>query len=206
MPAVIVAVLLQIASFSILYVVFTRRIRFQLSKGQILEEIRDEVHGLIVEMNQTADRNVGLAEERIKRLQVLISESDKKIQLLSREIEKHQVGVDVYEKLKESSRKRVLSSESTSAGNIREEKISYDPVISTSISPSIDNRESKGTEADGKIRETDVDEDVDTLSDRVVRLARQGFGSRIIAQKLDSSLGEVELILSLQSGRDGKEA
>ena len=206
MPAVIVAVLLQIASFSILYVVFTRRIRIQLSKGQILEEIRDEVHGLIVEMNQTADRNVGLAEERIKRLQVLISESDKKIQLLSREIEKHQVGVDVYERLKESSRKRALTSESTSTGNIREEKISHDPVISPSISPSINNRESKGTEADEKTRETRVDEDADTLSDRVVRLARQGFGSRIIAQKLDSSLGEVELILSLQSGRDGREA
>ena len=205
MPTFVIALLAQIASFAILYAVFNRRIRKQLSKGQLLEEIRDEVHGLLVELNQTTDRNVGLVEERITRLRSLLSDSDKKIQILSREIEKHQVGVDVYEKLKKSSRRMpspepALPQPTSQAQQPNGGEINNGPG---------NRRESpiqiSGSDADvaqSHVPESDVRKE--SLSDRVMRLARQGFDSRIIAQKLDSTLGEVELILSLQSERDGR--
>ena len=209
MPAVIVAVLLSIASFAVLYVLFMRRIKNELTTRRLLDELRDEVNSLVVELNQTTDRNVGLVEERIKRLQNLISETDKRIQLLGREMEKHQVGVDVYEKLKRSSQRMTFPrgadtpvSGSVASGNRAESGTDIGRNGSEAAAPAADGAAANPSIEAGESSEPS--ESSGTLSERVMRLANQGFDARIIAQKLGSTLGEVELILSLKHDRDGR--
>lgn len=178
--ALLVTVLLNALMFAVIYTVTTRRIRKELSGSRVLEAIRDEIQSLIVELNQTTDRNVSIAEERMRQLRELIAEADKKIQLVSRETEKHQVGVDVYNRLKDKSLR------SPPAGSVSSD--------STDREPTPEERDREG-------RETSRSPGEEPLADRVVRLSRQGFDARMIAQQLGAGLGEVELILSLRSGR-----
>ena len=44
-----------------------------------------------MELNQASDRNVGLIEDKVTRLQQLLKEADRKIVVLNRELDKHNV-------------------------------------------------------------------------------------------------------------------
>ena len=155
----LVVVLLNLLLFAILYIIFSRRIHKSLDTTEIMDSIRNELQHLVVELNQTTDRNVRLAEERIQRLKGLLNETDKKLQILSRESDKHNVGIKVYDQLKRSA-----------ASTIR-------------------------TPPDMQARETEQY----TRSGEVLRMHRQGFSAKVIASKVDATLGEVELIISLEN-------
>ena len=57
---------------------------------------------MVVQLNQTTDRNVSLLEDRIRQLTELLAKADKKIGLLRREGEKHEVSQSVYNHLVKS--------------------------------------------------------------------------------------------------------
>ena len=97
--AVLLAV--ELGGLALVYVVLRERIRRSLSSVSQIREIRDEVDRLIVELNQTTDRNIALVEDRIAALNELLGKADKKIGLLRRETEKHEMGQRVYESLGE---------------------------------------------------------------------------------------------------------
>ncbi len=175
MNAVVVTVLLNAATFAVLYIVLTRRVRRELDAGETLDAIRDEINALVVELNRTTDRNVGIAEERMRTLRKLIDTADRRIQLANRELEKHQIGVDVYNKLKSSAERRPVPDSRARA-------------LPTS------SAESSGAA------------EAESLARRVERLSRQGFDARIIAGRLGTTVGEVELILSLRDGRNRSES
>jgi hypothetical protein len=183
MTAVIVSVLLNTAAFVVLYAILSRRVRRELDARAVLDAIRDEVNGLVVELNQTTDRNIGLAEERMRSLKTLIDTADRKIQLASREFEKHQIGVEVYNKLKSSSLRRAQS-------GVENPKADQTHRGDENATPGTAPRGDEPQEADER-----------PLADRVAELSRQGFDSRIIASRLGTTVGEVELILSLRGGR-----
>ena len=161
MLATIIAIALNGAFCLVVYLLFQARIRRALDAGEIVDRIRDEVNHMVVDLNQTTDRNVRLIEERIERLQDLLMKADKKVQLVSREYHRYEVGMDVYDKLKKA------------AHSAETETVEVSP------SPGI--------------------EEV-SLSSSVMALHRQGFDPRIIAGRLGKTLGEVELIISLNTG------
>ncbi len=78
-----------------------------------IADIREEVSRLLVELNQTTDRNIGLMEDRIASLNEQLVTADKKIALLRREIEKHDVGTQVYSRLVEARPPRLATPEPT---------------------------------------------------------------------------------------------
>ena len=82
------------------FIYVKRRIDAGLSGEKLINDLRDEVNHLIVELNSTTERDLVFIEERITKLQRLIQEADKKILLLSRESERHRIGSEVYDKLK----------------------------------------------------------------------------------------------------------
>jgi Na+/phosphate symporter len=72
----------------------------------VLESIREEVDRIIVELNSTTDRNITLLEDKVQSLTTLIEQADKKIGILRREIEKHELADKVYSDLAEKRVKK----------------------------------------------------------------------------------------------------
>ncbi len=204
MSAVLVAFFVSVSLFFIGFVVLRRLIRRELEAGAVLDTIRDEINSLVVELNQTADRNVALVEERIRTLQELLSEADKKVQLVGREMRKHDMGLDVYNKLKKGAAIKGASEsaeahhEANADGNVADRTNERKPatVSNQSISGNDVLERKNSSESE---RNTS---DEQSVSERVMNLHHQGFEPRIIAQKIGTNVGEVELIISIRAGRN----
>jgi hypothetical protein len=95
--AILLAV--ELGGLLLIYVILRERFRRSLLAASQTREMRDEVDRLIVELNQTTDRNIVLIEDRIASLNELLGKADKKIGLLRRETERHEMGVRVYDSL-----------------------------------------------------------------------------------------------------------
>ena len=98
---VLITLILDVGGLLLIYVLLRDRVRRAASSDAHIAEIRDEVSRLLVELNRTTDRNIALIEDRITSLNELLSSADKKIGLLRRETEKHDVGTQIYSRLAE---------------------------------------------------------------------------------------------------------
>jgi hypothetical protein len=183
---VLLSVAVNILLILILYLIARKRIRRILDGGDAVDAIRDEINRLIVELNQTSDRNIGIIEERIGRLKRLVDEADRKITLLSKESEKVRIGYDVYDRLKKSKSLVKEGSEQNT------EPESNAPKESAALSESV--------AALGTANKTGTT-DGGNATAQVLELYRQGFEPKFIAAKTGSTLGEIELIISLAGGR-----
>jgi hypothetical protein len=70
------------------YFLLNKKISKILDSEKILSRVDDEVNNLILDLNQTTERNILLVEDRIKKLSELIKDSDKSILLLNRELDR----------------------------------------------------------------------------------------------------------------------
>ncbi len=147
-----------------------------LDGGEFIDSIKDEINHLVVELNQTAERNIGIIEARINRLQKLVDSADRKIALLGKEREKVKLGREVYDRLKKSA-----------------------PLVATSDSPSTETAVSPVPK---EAADAALPEPGRSSADEVLDLHRQGFDTRLIASRTGSTLGEVELIISLAHGKE----
>lgn len=141
----------------IMYQYFRRRIEKRLSSEDLLDEMRKEVGGIILELNKTTERNIGLIEERLSVLKEVLETADKRIILIKREAEKHEVSTQVYNKILQKNRPQ--PEEGENSGESGRKALSYEEVMN---------------------------------------LYRKGISAGIIAGKLGTTVGEVELIISLQ--------
>lgn len=82
--------------FSVAYILISRKIENKFERESILEDIRSEVNQLVVELNQTTDRNIDLIEQKIHELNDTLSHADKRINLFQKETEKHDMSAKVY--------------------------------------------------------------------------------------------------------------
>ena len=98
---ILILLAVEIGGLLVIYAVLRERVRQGTSAAAQSRELRDEVSRLVVELNQTTDRNIALVEDGIARLNEVLARADKKIGLLRRESEKHDVGVQVYSRLAE---------------------------------------------------------------------------------------------------------
>ncbi len=97
---------LLIAGFFVVYLILKRGLSKSLDPQTVLESIREEVDRIIVELNSTTDRNITLLEDKVQSLTTLIEKADKKIGILRREIEKHELAGKVYSELAEKRAKK----------------------------------------------------------------------------------------------------
>ena len=129
---------LQLIGFAVLYIVLRRYLDRKLRGFDEAPELRSRVAELTAAMNATAERNVTLLEDRIRRLDESLREADRH--------------------------------------------------LSQSVPESCP--EAPADAGDDGERQA-----------RVVRLRRLGFSSAVIADRLATSQGEVELILNLAADR-----
>jgi ATP/maltotriose-dependent transcriptional regulator MalT len=81
------------------YLVLKRKLARALSAAAILGEVREEVNRILVELNQTTNRNITLIEDRIRSLNELLGKADKRIALMQREAEKQELASRLYSEL-----------------------------------------------------------------------------------------------------------
>ena len=98
---ILVMLVVDFGGLLLVYILLRDRVRRATSVDSQIAEVREEVSRLLVELNQTTDRNIALIEDRIARLNESLSAADKKIGLLRRESEKHDVGAQIYSRLAE---------------------------------------------------------------------------------------------------------
>ena len=103
---ILILLALDIGGLLLVYALLRDRVRRATTAEAQVAEIRDEMSRLVVDLNNTTDRNIALIEDRIAGLNDLLAAADKKIGLLHREMEKHDVGTKVYGRLVEGRQGR----------------------------------------------------------------------------------------------------
>jgi len=78
---------------------FKRYIKRRTSESKLLDEHRTEAHSLIVEINAATDRSVQLVEDRLETLKKIQADTDKRISVYVRELEKSRNGEALYTSL-----------------------------------------------------------------------------------------------------------
>ncbi|MDC7231948.1 MAG: hypothetical protein PQJ58_01855 [Spirochaetales bacterium] len=186
MTALIAGILILLMAAGFIYLKL--KVDKVVSGEEWIRKIRDEIDQLILEMNQTAERNVALLENRVKVLQGLLDEADKKLQILQKESEKSDLSRQVYSHLKKQTAVPVYS-EPESPVNESVDEISLKSE-DTSFSASADPASAARV----------AEDDNRPLKDRVMDLYEQGFAAEIISQRLGASISEVDLIINLRTG------
>lgn len=125
---------------------------------------------MIVDLNQTTDRNVGLVEDHLARLAERIAEADRRIVVLKKEAEKVPTSNAVYTHLRAAAPRSPAEAPP-------------DKPAKKEVEPPPEKRVKK------------------SVRDQVLELYRSGMEAREIATKLDKTLGEVELIITLGTNR-----
>ncbi|MGO9412261.1 MAG: hypothetical protein ACLQCB_16095 [Spirochaetia bacterium] len=204
---VVITLVVDVGGLLLVYTLLRDRVRRATSAAAQMAELREEVSRLVVELNQTTERNVALLEDRISGLSDLLAAADRKIALLQREIEKHDVGVKVYSKLAEGasssaapqrqgpSRETLLREALPQEAPPRQEPPRQEPRLSVELSERVEEGR-KRTEPGAGAPSPKAD-----VHQKVVMLSRSGFSAPLIAARVGMPLGEVELIISLERQR-----
>ncbi len=188
---ILITLVVDIAGLLIIYAVLSDRVRRATAAASQIAALRDEVSRLVVELNQTTERNVALMEDRIASLNEAGAAADKKIGILKREIEKHDVGAQIHSRLAEerqSAQARATYKPPTQTRAAAEDAVPQPARGRPAEAPSLPVELSEQSAAGDK----------QDLRQRIMMLHRSGFPSSLIATRVGMPIGEVELIISLE--------
>ena len=157
----------------VIYQVLNKKINKKIENKTVLKDVKEEINLLITQINETSDRNVLLIENRLERLNSLLSASDIKLsKLKSAIVEKVPNPVD---------------SNNTIELEVVEESTTEEVKLDTPFNEKVD--------------ETIIKDNPSlTRRERILLLHKQGISSSVIASQTRSTIGEVELIISLSRG------
>jgi len=197
-PFVLSVASLCIVVFSFFF--FRRYIARKTAARELLAEYRTEVYRLIAEIDAAADRDSLLVEERIKTLNKLMDDTDRRISVYMRELQRSREGEAMYTSLGRGIRaaldsrpQQEITTEYTENvttelhGGKKEEATPQEPTpppLLETTSPQEPPARKRG------IKKT-------KLKTQVAELAAQGLSPQKIASRLKLSIAEVELALNL---------
>jgi hypothetical protein len=173
------------------------RLHRALELDGLLESLRKEVRALTIELNETADRNISLVEDRILALRSLLEESDKRLEVVQRELARRDQEAEVYSRLgrprpaeaplpqRPAPAEALAQAQAEAQAQASREPIRLDlsrrnPEIA-SLKESVIPPKSKREEA--------------------LELWAKGFSADIIAARLGSTVAEIDLLISLEEER-----
>jgi len=186
----------------IVYILLVKRINREKSSTAITEQVRNEIDRMVVDLNQTADRNIGLVEQQLKLLTEMIQESDHRISLLQKHSEKLNRSTDTYNQIRPAQiMKPKEPPEQKAPTEPKEPTAQQSSEVSRPNAHTVDISENKKSST--SISESEDTRDAVTPSkrERVINLYRQGISLDIIASRVDSTVAEIELIISMTEGR-----
>ncbi|MGA2640692.1 MAG: hypothetical protein ABSG21_07290 [Spirochaetia bacterium] len=225
---ILITLVVDLGGIVLVYLLLRDRVGRAVSAESRISEIREEVSRLLVELNQATNRNIELMEDKITILNDAISTADKKIGLLRRETEKHDVGSQIYSRLAEGRHQIAAESavyrDAESAGYRDAESAVYRGASSAPpLAVELSEQNPRGTaprNPPGALSRIQVPVDAVGGAEstgyagpesavnragaapdgrqRVITLYRAGFSPSLIASRVGAPVGEVELIIALE--------
>jgi len=192
--------------------------------SRLLEEYRDEVRRLISEIDAATDRDSRLVEERIKTLRTLLDDTDKRISVYTRELQRSRNSEAIYKKLGNGIRE-ALDSISTSPQEMpsqietpsqqaaqapAETAPSKKPAQFSEVNelpfsdeekggppPQAGNVKKQKKRKTANIKSPSVRHEKQGIKMQIAQMAIQGLSPSQIASRLGITLAEVDLALKL---------
>lgn len=178
----------------LLYRILKKKLKSDFEEKKILKSLKEEVNSLIIEINETSDRNINLLENRLERLSSALKEADRTLLVMKRETEKNERSAEVYTHL---SRKAPSVMPASPAYVVTEshttEAVSVP--VSTAVAVAERPEEPEFSENSEPLFEPGMNK-----QEKVLFLYKQGISPGVIAAKSGATIGEVELIISLNRG------
>jgi len=185
----------------IVYILLVKRINREKSSTAITEQVRNEIDRMVVDLNQTADRNIGLVEQQLKLLTEMIQESDHRISLLQKHSEKLNRSTDTYNQIRPAQiMKPKEPPEQKAPTEPKEPTAQQSSEVSRPNAHTVDISEEMSNTVEPESEDAQ-DSMTTSKRERVINLHRQGISLDIIASRVDSTVAEIELIISMTEGR-----
>lgn len=173
---------IEVAGLFAIWFLIRARVRRYLEIDELLGGVREEARSLVLELNETADRNVSLVEDRMAALRELLGEADRRILVATRESAARQNEREVYAKL-----------------NKRRPIVPEEP-ITLSL-----GTEGRGTEESRQSPEVSTPErgvvPGPTKREEALELYRRGFSADLIAARTGATVAEIELLVEMEERR-----
>jgi hypothetical protein len=172
-------------------------------QDRILAEFREEVYKLVAAIDEAADRDALLVEERVKSLKALLADVDKRMGVYVRETDRRRLQEKAYADLGKvrlsvpSSRENPPEEEKKEKKPARQKKAGKAPPEAEENSPSApgDTGPLPSPRFIQAVRE--IEPKPPPLREQVEKMARAGLSANIIAARLGVSISEVDLVLAI---------
>ncbi|MDR2923933.1 MAG: hypothetical protein LBU85_11420 [Treponema sp.] len=183
--------------------------------SRLLEEYRDEVSRLITEIHAATDRDSLLVEERIKNTRKLLDDTDKRISVYTRELQRSRNSEAVYKNLgrgirealgtipaspQEAASSAKQASSAKSAAHAKTHvhtEINELPFSDEEKGPRIRSEKKQRKQKTANTRSPGKPPEKTGIKMQIAQMALQGLSPTQIASRLKISLAEVDLALQL---------
>jgi len=164
-------------------------IKRRTSASGLLAEYQNEVHRLIAEIDSATDRDSMLVEDRINKLKTILEETDKRIAVYARELDRSRTGEALYTSLGRGIR---------AALNTHAEPPPQTPSIQTSAAsnPPLTQYEDKPVESS---QAESAPNSKRQLRIKIESMVNNGLTPAEIASNLKISIAEVDLAINLMN-------
>ena len=188
-----IILIISISFCVLIFFYFKWYIKRRTSASELLSEYRTEVYRLIAEIDAATDRDSMLVEDRIKKLKVILDDTDKRISVYTRELDRSRTGEALYTSLGRGIRAALKTPAEIPPP---QPKLKSVPVPNESKTPA------------PPPAETQPSAPLKNSSKRLIRvqietLVSEGLSPSEIASRLGISIAEVELAMNLMGRNNG---
>ena len=174
-------------------------IKRRTSASELLAEYRTEVRRLIVEINAATDRDTQLVEERIKTLKTILGDTDKRVAVYARELERSRTGEALYTSLGRGIRAALKTPVETTPSQPEQTQgaqtqSAQTPGVQTPLPAQQESRPVPEAPAGQSSQKNSSKRQIRA---QIEAMVNQGLPPAEIASRLNISLSEVDLAINL---------
>jgi len=180
-------------------------IKRRTSVSVFLAEYQNEVHRLIAEIDSATDRDSMLVEDRINRLKTILEETDKRVAVYARELDRSRNGEALYTSLGRGIRAALNTPVETSPTEGRHAQAALSqmqPEIQIPAAKTPATARQEGVQAAlESLQSEDSPPSKKQLRSKIEAMVNNGLSPGEIASNLKISISEVDLAINLINRR-----
>jgi hypothetical protein len=193
---------IEVAGLFAIWFFIKSKVKRYLELENLLSGVREEARALVLELNETADRNVTIVEDRMTALRELLDEVDRRMGVQKKELATRAVEREVYARL---SKRRPIVPEPTSEPVPEPPRRAPDLPITLNLGPTAAQEAMAQGTAGRAGPEVVLSDDVvgpsKTKREEALDLYRRGISADLIAARLGVTVAEVELLVEMEERR-----
>jgi len=177
-------------------------IKRKVSASELLAEYRAEVYRLNADINAVTDRDLSLVEDRIKKLKEILEDTDKRVKVYVQELDRSRTGEALYTSLGKGIRAAINTTPKTPPKTVQEPELSKQMPQLTLVRQERQLSESL-MQAQPVSSESSASKPPSKRQIRaqIEELVKENLSPAEIASRLDISIAEVDLAMSLMKSK-----